>query len=61
MKPIATSIAVVLLLVGCSAKNGDQPGTVTADELRQLNDAAAMLDANSVDINAAAANDQDNQ
>ncbi|WP_168377358.1 hypothetical protein [Sphingomonas sp. Leaf343] len=51
------SIAVALLLVACSGGE-DQPGTVTADEARQLNEAAEMLDANSVDPNAMT-NDQD--
>ncbi len=45
--------AVVLLLAACSSQP-DAPGAVTADEARQLNDAAAMLDANSVDANALA-------
>ena len=31
-----------------------EPGAVTADEAHQLNEAAAMLDANSVDLNAVA-------
>ncbi|WP_242008128.1 hypothetical protein [Sphingomonas ginsenosidivorax] len=42
-----------LLLTACSAQP-DAPGAVTANEARQLNDAAAMLDANSVDANALA-------
>jgi len=56
-------IAATLLLAACSRHHDDQPGAVTADEAAQLNDAAAMLDANSVDLNAAAepssTNDQD--
>ncbi|HEU0042934.1 hypothetical protein [Sphingomonas sp.] len=40
-----------LLLAACSAEP-DQPGGVTADEAQQLNQAAAMLDANSMDANA---------
>ncbi|WP_242095288.1 hypothetical protein [Sphingomonas sp. CROZ-RG-20F-R02-07] len=43
--------AAAFALAACSSHN-DQPGAVTADEARQLNDAAAMLDANSVDANA---------
>jgi uncharacterized lipoprotein len=39
------------LLAGCSATPED-PGQVTADEDRQLNEAAEMLDANSIDLNA---------
>lgn len=40
-----------LVLVACSSEPSD-PGAVTADEERQLNDAAAMLDANSVTLDA---------
>ncbi|WP_267383373.1 hypothetical protein [Sphingomonas sp. GC_Shp_2] len=43
--------AAAFALAACSSHT-DQPGAVTADEARQLNDAAAMLDANSVDANA---------
>lgn len=50
-------VAAPLLLVSCSG-GGEQPGGVTADEARQLNEAAEMLDANSVDLNAVA-NDED--
>jgi hypothetical protein len=38
----------MLSLAACSAEP-DQPGGVTAEEARQLNEAAAMLDANSMD------------
>lgn len=38
-------------VAACSGQP-DAPGSVTADEERQLNEAAAMLDANSVDLNA---------
>ncbi len=50
--------AVALLLAACSAQP-DAPGAVTADEARQLNEAAAMLDANSVDANALDTTDDD--
>ena len=40
-------------LAACSPAS--EPGAVTADEAHQLNEAAAMLDANSVDLNAVAA------
>lgn len=40
---------VALLLLGGCAKADEQPGRITADDQRQLNEAAAMLDANSVD------------
>ena len=41
-----------ILLAACSG-GGEQPGAVTADEARQLNEAAEMLDANAVSLNAA--------
>jgi hypothetical protein len=50
----------LLLLAACSGSGGsDDPGAVTADEAAQLNDAAAMLDANSVDLDAVTSNDTD--
>jgi hypothetical protein len=39
-----------VVLAACSPAS--EPGAVTADEAHQLNEAAAMLDANSVDLNA---------
>lgn len=51
---IAGVVAAVLMLAGCSATRDDAPGAVTADEAAQLNDAAAMLDVNSIDLNAVA-------
>ncbi|TPG15269.1 hypothetical protein [Sphingomonas oligophenolica] len=45
------------LLSACSGGSDAPPGTTTADEDRQLNDAAAMLDANSIDLNAVDAED----
>lgn len=51
-----TALAAALLLAACSSAS-DQPGAVTADEARQLNEAAAMLDANSVALNAVTANE----
>ncbi|MBM6575902.1 hypothetical protein KCP91_05920 [Microvirga sp. SRT01] len=50
-------IAPALFVAACSGGE-EQPGTVTADEARQLNEAAAMLDANSVELNAVT-NDRD--
>ena len=48
----------LLLLAACSdgsdGHGPDDPGQVTADEARELNDAAAMLDANSVTPEAVA-------
>jgi len=46
-----------LALMACSGSSDDSPGAVTADEAQQLNDAAAMLDANSVDATAVAGNE----
>ncbi|KQS01575.1 hypothetical protein ASG11_16950 [Sphingomonas sp. Leaf357] len=43
----------VLLLAACGS-HSDAPGSVSASEAQSLNDAAAMLDANSVDANAVA-------
>ena len=37
----------LLLLAACSSQP-DQPGGITADDQRQLNEAAEMLDANSM-------------
>lgn len=50
--------AALLLLAACSASD-EQPGGLTADEAKQLDDAAAMLDANAVDLNALDANATD--
>lgn len=52
-------LPLALLVTGCSRGDDNDPGAVTADEAAQLNDAAAMLDANSIDLNAATANDTD--
>ena len=47
----AAVLAPLLLLAACGSHD-DAPGSVTQGEADQLNDAAAMLDANSVDANA---------
>ena len=49
-----TLLAGALLLASCGS-GGDTPGAATPAEARALNDAAAMLDANSVDMNAVSA------
>ena len=49
-----------LLLVACN-RTDPAPGAASPAEARQLDDAAAMLDANSVDINAVAANSTDQE
>lgn len=46
------ALTIALLgLTACSSQP-DDPGAVTPEEAQQLNDAAAMLDANSVDAKA---------
>ena len=52
MRILLPVAAAGLMLAACSGRTSDEPGAVTADEAAQLNDAAAMLDANSVDANA---------
>ena len=46
----------LLLLAACSGEE-PQPAGLTADDQAELNDAAAMLDANAVDLNAVTANE----
>jgi hypothetical protein len=46
------ALFAISALAACSP--AIEPGAVTADEAHQLNEAAAMLDANSVDLNAVA-------
>ena len=55
----AAILAAPVLLLAASSDGGDAPGAVSADEAAQLNDAAAMLDANSVDLNALDTDDTD--
>lgn len=52
------SAGLLLAVAGCSG-GGEQPGALSADEERQLNDAAAMLDANSVALEAVGGNESD--
>jgi hypothetical protein len=47
------ALFAISALAACSPAS--EPGAVTADEAHQLNEVAAMLDANSVDLNAVAA------
>ena len=47
----------LLLMMGACSPAPDQSTGITADDQRQLNEAAEMLDANSVDLNAVAANE----
>ncbi|MDQ1159119.1 putative membrane protein [Sphingomonas sp. SORGH_AS 950] len=51
MKPILP-LAALLSLAACSSNT--QPTGLSEEENRQLNEAAAMLDANAVDLNAMA-------
>ncbi|EZP53495.1 MULTISPECIES: hypothetical protein, partial [Sphingomonas] len=61
-RPSPRLIAAVLplALLAC-ARGHDDSGAVSADEAAQLNDAAAMLDANSIDLDAVTTNDTDAQ
>ena len=47
----AALLPLVLIVAACTSAPSD-PGAVTTDEDRQLNAAAAMLDANSVSLDA---------
>ena len=49
--PIVAALLLAPALWACSAEP-EQPGGVTADEAQQLNEAAAMLDANSIDADS---------
>jgi hypothetical protein len=51
--------AALLSLAACSSQ--DQPKGLSAAENDQLNEAAAMLDANAVDLNALAPSDVEAQ
>jgi len=48
----AAALAAAGLLAACGG-GADAPGSLNADDQHQLNEAAAMLDANSVDAEAA--------
>lgn len=47
-----TILPIVLLMTTACGDADQVPGGVSADEAAALNDAAAMLDANSVSVNA---------
>lgn len=51
------TLPALLLLAACAGEN-PQPAGLTADDQAQLNDAAAMLDVDSVDLNAVTANER---
>lgn len=61
MRLLAAAALPLALLAACTRGGSDDPGAVTADEAAQLNDAAAMLDANSIDLDAVTSNDTDAQ
>jgi len=45
-------LAPLALLAACGSADDADPGGITAGEAQELNDAAAMLDANAVEMNA---------
>jgi len=49
-------VAGALLALAACSRGADQTGAASPEEASQLNDAAAMLDANSVDADALSAN-----
>lgn len=51
LRRVAVVALPLILLVACSGADR-QPGTTTPAEDKQLDDAAAMLDANSMEVNA---------
>lgn len=60
MRFILIALLLPLALAACGQPDSDEgPGGVTVGEAASLNDAAAMLDANSVSANAVGA-DQEN-
>ena len=44
-------VALLLLPLAACSSQPDAPGGLTADDQRQLNEAAEMLDANAMDLN----------
>lgn len=54
--PMRRLLPLLLALAACS-HDPDPPAGLTADDQAQLNDAAEMLDANSVDLNAVTSNE----
>jgi len=57
----AVTVAPLLLLLAACGQRADDPGLggLSHSEASQLNDAAAMLDANSVSADAVTTNDQE--
>jgi len=52
IRPITAIVIGAALLAAWSGGGSAAPGSTSADEDRQLNEAAAMLDANSIDLEA---------
>ena len=48
---LAAPIALTLSLAACGSEDQGDPGGLTASEAQELNDAAAMLDANVIELN----------
>ncbi len=60
LKRTAVAALPLLLLAACQGDDS-APGATSASEEQGLNDAAAMLDANSVDANAVTLNSTDQE
>ncbi len=56
MRRAAAPAALALLVLAACSRGGDDPRALTADQEQQLNQAAEMLDANSVALEEVAAN-----
>ncbi len=56
MRPLRLVVLtpLALLLAACGSGDTSEPGGISADEAQELNDAAAMLDANAVELDAVA-------
>ncbi|MBN2970822.1 hypothetical protein JW805_02165 [Roseomonas aeriglobus] len=48
---LVLALPAVLTMVGCGSDQVADPGGLTASEAQELNEAAAMLDANAIDLN----------
>ena len=50
-RPLRLVLPLAFALAGCGSDAPADPGGMTTSEAQELNDAAAMLDANAVDLN----------
>ncbi|SOB80992.1 hypothetical protein SAMN06297144_1339 [Sphingomonas guangdongensis] len=50
-------LTAVLLLAACGRAEDTDPGGISAGEAQELNEAAAMLDANAVELNQVTGNE----